>query len=163
MVAAAILAAGSATDMEIVVRAAIVFVFLLLLTRGLRRRTLANMSPFEMILLVVMGDIVQQGITQEDKSVTGGVLAATTFAVAVSALSFATWRWSRVHSLVEGRPIVILRDGVLDLAALKAERMPVEEVLHAARQEGVSSLHEVAIAVLETNGRISFIRAGNAE
>ena len=57
--------------MEIVIRASIIFFFLLLLTRGMKKRTLADMAPFEMLLLVTLGDIVQQGVTQEDFSLTG--------------------------------------------------------------------------------------------
>src|SRR3546814_11862330 len=85
--------------MEIVVRATIIFVFLLILTRGLKRRTLADMAPFEMILLVVVGDIVQQGVTQEDFSLTGAVLAASTFGFWVTVLSYVSWRWNRVGQI----------------------------------------------------------------
>src|SRR3546814_12488354 len=92
--------------MEIVVRATIIFVFLLILTRGLKRRTLADMAPFEMILLVVVGDIVQQGVTQEDFSRTGAVLAASTFGFWVSGLSYASWRWAPVGRAIDGVPLV---------------------------------------------------------
>src|SRR3546814_13994467 len=87
--------------MEIVVRATIIFVFLLILTRGLKRRTLADMAPFEMILLVVVGDIVQQGVTQEDFSLTGAVLAASTFGFWVTVLSYASWRWAPVGRAID--------------------------------------------------------------
>src|SRR3546814_2955342 len=97
--------------MEIVVRATIIFVFLLILTRGLKRRTLADMAPFEMILLVVVGDIVQQGVTQEDFSLTGAVLAAATFGFWVTVLSYASWRWAPVGRAIDGVPLVIVQDG----------------------------------------------------
>src|SRR3546814_19698897 len=97
--------------MEIVVRATIIFVFLLILTRGLKRRTLADMAPFEMILLVVVGDIVQQGVTQEDFSLTGAVLAASTIAFWVPVLSYASWRWAPVGLPIDGVPPVIVQDG----------------------------------------------------
>ena len=144
--------------MEIVVRATIIFFFLLVLTRGLKRRTLAEMAPFEMILLVVMGDIVQQGVTQEDFSLTGAILAAATFAFWVTVMSYATWRWTRVGRIVDGVPIVIVQDGKAVIEALKVERMPVDEVLEAARQKGMASLDQVRIAVLEPSGQISFIK-----
>jgi uncharacterized membrane protein YcaP (DUF421 family) len=144
--------------MEIVVRASVVFLFLLVLTRGMKKRTLADMAPFEMLLLVVLGDIVQQGVTQEDYSLTGAILAASTFAFWVTVLTYATWRWKRIGRAVDGVPLVIVQDGELIEPALRVERLPVDEVLEAARQEGLESLERVRLAVLEPSGRISFIQ-----
>jgi uncharacterized membrane protein YcaP (DUF421 family) len=143
---------------EIIVRATVVFCFLLLLTRGLKRRALADLTPFELLLLVTLGDIVQQGITQEDYSLTGAVLAGSTFAFWISVLSFLTWRWRRVAEAVSGVPLVIVQDGRPIDAALKVERLPIAEVLEAARQEGIEDLEQVKLAVLEPSGRISFIQ-----
>lgn len=144
--------------MEIVARTTIVFVFLFLLTRGLKKRALANMTPFEMLLLVTLGDIVQQGITQEDYSLTGAILAVSTFAFWISVLTYISWRSKRAGRLVGGVPLVIVQDGVPVERALAVERMPIEEVLEAARQQGIDTLAKVRVAVLEPSGRISFIR-----
>jgi len=144
--------------MEIVLRTSITFLFLLLLTRGLRRRTLGDMAPFEMILLVVLGDIVQQGVTQEDMSLTGSILAVSTFGFWITVLSYLTWRSERVARVVDGAPILIVRDGEPLEGALARERMPIAEVLEAARQEGIDDLAKVRAAVLEPSGRISFIQ-----
>lgn len=144
--------------MEIVARATVLFAFLFVLTRGVSKRSLADLSPFEMILLIVTGDLIQQGVTQEDMSVTGAVLAISTFGFWVTFLSWITWRWSTGRRIVEGVPIVIVRDGEPIEAALKAERMPVEEVLGAVRQSGLEDLREVQLAVLEVNGKISVIK-----
>ena len=144
--------------MEIVVRASIVFFFLLVLTRGLKRRTLADMAPFEMLLLVTLGDIVQQGITQEDMSLTGSILAVSSFAFWITVLSWLTWRWRRVGRLVDGVPTVIVQDGKPIDAVMAAERLPLDELHEAARQEGIDDLAKVRIAVLEPSGRISFIK-----
>ena len=143
--------------MEIIARATIVFVFLLLLTRGLKRRALGDLTPFELLLLVTLGDIVQQGITQEDYSLTGAVLAGSTFAFWISVLSFSTWRSRRVAAIVSGVPIVIVQDGKPIERTLAVERMPIAEVLEAARQKGIEDLGQVKLAVLEPSGRISFI------
>jgi uncharacterized membrane protein YcaP (DUF421 family) len=144
--------------MEIVVRASIVFFVLLLLTRGLKRRTLADMAPFEMLLLVTLGDIVQQGITQEDYSLTGAILAVSTVSFWVTVLSFVTWRWRRIGRVVDGVPMVIVRDGQPVDAVMAAERLPLDELLEAARQDGIDDLAKVRVAVLEPTGRISFIK-----
>lgn len=145
--------------MEIVVRATVMFGFLFVITRGLPRRTLADMAPFEMLLLVTVGDIVQQGITQEDFSLTGGILATCTFAGCAAMLTYATWRWRRIARIVDGAPLVIVRDGAPLVDALRVERLPLDEVLEAARQQGIGDLSAVRLAILEPNGRISFLRA----
>lgn len=145
--------------MEIIVRATVVFVFLLLLTRGTKRRALADMAPFELLLLVMLGDIVQQGITQEDYSLTGAILAASTIAFWVTVLSYLTWRSRRIGRLIDGTPTVIVMNGQTIDASLKIERLPIDEVLEAARQSGISSLSQVKLGVLEPSGKISFIRA----
>ncbi|MFP5256909.1 MAG: DUF421 domain-containing protein [Acidimicrobiia bacterium] len=144
--------------MEIVLRATATFVFLLLLTCGLRRRTLGDMAPFEMILLIVVGDIVQQGITQEDMSLTGSVIAVSTFGFWVTVLAYLTWRFRRVAEVVDGVPVLLLRDGEPIERTLAQERMPMSELLEAARQQGIDDLAQVKAAVLEPSGRISFLR-----
>ena len=143
--------------MEIVARATVTLLVLFLLTRGLSKRSLSDLSPFEMILLVILGDVVQQGITQEDMSVTGSVLVVSTIGFWIALLAWLTWRSDRARRLIEGIPLVLVRDGAPVDAALAAERMPLAEVLEAARQQGVDDLDDVRLAVLEVNGRISII------
>jgi uncharacterized membrane protein YcaP (DUF421 family) len=144
--------------MEIVLRASIIFFFLLVLTRGMKKRTLGDMAPFEMILLVTLGDIVQQGITQEDFSLTGAILAVSTFGFWITVLSWLTWRSRRLARVIDGVPVVVVQDGTPVDAVLKVERLPLEELCEAARQEGIGDLAEVRLAVLEPSGRISFIK-----
>ena len=145
--------------MEIVIRASIIFLVLLVLTRGTKKRTLADMAPFEMLLLVTLGDIVQQGITQEDYSLTGAILAVSTFAFWITVLSYVTWRWRPVGRIVDGVPVVIVQDGRPVDAVMATERMPLDELHEAARQDGIDDLAKVRVAVLEPSGRISFIKA----
>ncbi|HET9441973.1 MAG TPA: YetF domain-containing protein [Acidimicrobiales bacterium] len=145
--------------MEIVARATVIFFFIFLLTRGMKKRALAEMSPFEMILLVTLGDIVQQGVTQEDYSLTGAILAAGTFGFWVMAMTWGTWRSERLRRMIEGVPIVIVKDGEPVASALELEQMPIDEVLEAARQQGVDDLGSIHLAVLEPSGRISIIKA----
>lgn len=145
--------------MEIVLRASFIFFFLLVLTRGLKKRTLADMAPFEMLLLVTLGDIVQQGITQEDFSLTGAVLAVSTFGFWITVLSWLTWRSSRMARVIDGVPVVVVQDGRTIDEVLKVERLPLEELCESARQAGIDDLAKVRLAVLEPSGRISFIKA----
>ncbi len=148
--------------MEIVLRASIVFVFVFLLTRGLKKRALAELSPFEMILLVSLGDIIQQGITQEDQSITGAMLAASTFGFWITLLTWVTWRSKRVRTVLDGVPIVLVRDGEPIEAALRLEHMPLDEVLEAARNKGIGTLGDIKLAILEVSGKISIITAGDS-
>ena len=144
--------------MELVIRAAVMFAFLWLITRAVGKRELGQLSAFELVLLITMGDLVQQGVTQEDYSVTGAILTVGTFALLSVALSYITWRFPRSRPAVEGQPAVVVRSGEVQEKVLKYERLPMDDVLEAARKEGIRDLAEVDLAVLETDGSISFFR-----
>jgi uncharacterized membrane protein YcaP (DUF421 family) len=124
----------------------------------MRRRALSDMAPFEMLLLVVMGDIIQQGVTQEDYSVTGATLAVGTFAFWITVWTWVSYRWDGARRFLEGVPLVIVADGRPVPEALKLEQVPMADILEAARQQGIDSLEEVRLAVLEPSGQISFIK-----
>lgn len=143
--------------MELVVRATVLFFVIWGVTRGLRRRALAELSPFEMILLVVIGDIVQQGITQEDYSVTGAILVLATFATWVSLFTWVSFRFPRAERVLEGIPVVVVQDGKAIDEALKLEQVPMSDLMSAARQQGVDSLDKIKLAVLEPSGKFSII------
>jgi uncharacterized membrane protein YcaP (DUF421 family) len=144
--------------MEIIVRATIMYAGLFLLFRGTRKRSLNELSPFEMILLVSLGDIVQQAITQEDYSLTGGLSAAATFGFWVMVMTWLSYKSTRARRIIEGVPLVIVQDGKPVEAALRVEHMPLDEVLEAARQQGIDDLAAVRLGVLETSGRMSFVK-----
>lgn len=143
--------------MELVVRATVLFFVIWIVTRGLRRRALAELSPFEMILLIVIGDIVQQGITQEDYSVTGAILVLATFATWVSLFTWISFRFPRAERVLEGLPVVVVQDGKAIHEALKLEQVPMSDLMSAARQQGVDSLDKIKLAVLEPSGKFSII------
>jgi uncharacterized membrane protein YcaP (DUF421 family) len=144
--------------MEIVVRAAVVFVFLFLLLRGMGKRELAELTAFELVILVIMGDLVQQGVTEEDMSITGAVLAVGTMGLLTMGLSALAFRSKRARPLLEGVPVVLVRDGHVIDEALRLEGMAFDELLQAARHEGIGDLADVEVCVLEPDGRMSFIR-----
>lgn len=144
--------------MEIVIRAGVMFVFLWVVTRVVGKRELGQLSAFELVLLVTMGDLVQQGVTQEDYSVTGAVLTVGTFALMSVGLSYVSWRFPRTRPVLEGRPAVVVRDGAMQHDVMRMERMSDTELLEAARKEGIRDLAEVDLAVLENDGSLSFFR-----
>jgi uncharacterized membrane protein YcaP (DUF421 family) len=143
--------------MDIVLRAAVAFLFIFVLTRIVGRRELSSLQPFDLILLVTIGDLVQQGVTQNDFSVTGLVLAVGTISLLTVLFSWAGWRFRRLRPLLEGEPVIIVQEGEPLMANLNRERLTVEEILAEARHEQIDSLDKIKWAVLETSGKISFI------
>ena len=143
--------------MDIVVRAFFAFVFVFLLTRLIGRRELSTLQPFDLLLLIVVGDLLQQGVTQNDLSFTGLVLAVGMFGVLTLAMSYAGWRFPRVRPLLEPEPLILVEDGKVIERNLRKERITPEEVAGEARLQQISSLDDVQWALLESGGRISFI------
>lgn len=144
--------------MEIVLRSAAVFVFLWFLTRIIGKKELAEISSFELVLLVVIGDLVQQGVTQEDMSVTGAILATGTIALLVVTMSYVSFRWRRADRVVEGVPVVIVSDGRMVTESMRLERLTEDEVVSAAREQGIGDVADVRFGVLEPDGKFSFVR-----
>ena len=143
--------------MDIVLRATIAFAFVLLVTRVVGRRELSSLQPFDLILLVMIGDLTQQGVTQNDFSVTGIVLAVGTIAVLTFLVSYSSFRFPRLRPVLEGEPVIVLERGEPIKRNLDRNRITVDELRAAARLEGHASLDEVEWAVLETGGQLSFI------
>ena len=145
--------------MDVVIRAALMYCFLLFLTRVVGRRELSTLEPFDLILLIVLGDLIQQGVTQSDYSFTGLMLAAGTIAVMQTSVSWIGYRSPKKAGLVlEGEPIVIVQDGKCLERNTKRERIREQEVLEAARKNGIGSLDEIEWGILETSGEMTFIK-----
>ena len=145
--------------MDLVIRAAVGFFFVLFLTRVVGRRELSSLEPFDLIMLVMIGDLVQQGITQNDFSITGLMLVGGTVTLLTVAVSYSGFKFPFLRPLLEGEPVIVLQDGKPIERNLRRNRITVEELAAAARQqEGIGSLDEVDWAVLETSGSLSFIK-----
>jgi uncharacterized membrane protein YcaP (DUF421 family) len=143
--------------MDIALRAIALFLFILFLTRVLGRRELSSLAPFDLILLIVLGDAIQQGLTQDDYSVTGALIAITTLALMQRATSYLSFRFGVVRQVLEGEPVVIVQDGRVIEKNLRRERLTTAEVAEEARLNQIDSLDKVKWALLEPNGNISFI------
>jgi uncharacterized membrane protein YcaP (DUF421 family) len=143
--------------MDLVFRALVLFGCVLLLLRVVGRRELATMEPIDFILLVVLGDAIQQGLTQDDYSVTGALIVIFTIGVLQVSLAYASFRSSRVRTVMEGEPLVLIEDGNLIERNLRRARIAREELAEEARLAQVTALSDVAWAVLETSGKISII------
>jgi len=143
--------------MDLAIRAVALFGFVYLLTRIIGRRELSSMEPFDLILLIVIGDAIQQGLTQDDYSVTGAVIVIGTFAVLQILVSYLSYRLPRLRPALDGEPIVVVQDGQAIEKNMKRERITLGEVMVEARLQQVSQLDDIAWAVLETSGKISII------
>jgi uncharacterized membrane protein YcaP (DUF421 family) len=146
--------------MDIVLRAAAAFVLVFLLLRVTGRRELSTLEPFDLILLVVIGDLVQQGVTQSDMSFTGLVLAVGTFTVLAVATSWLSYRFKAMRKVLEAAPLVVVEHGKPIEHNMRAERLTLEEVAEAARLQQVASLEDVEWAIIEPTGQISIIPRG---
>ena len=145
--------------MDLVIRAAVVFLFIYLVTRVAGKRELSSMEPFDLILLVVMGDLVQQSITQSDYSVTGALIVISTITLLTVFVSWVNWRFRSMRSVLEGQPVVLVENGKLIEQNMKRERITVEDIESEGRQQQVTDIADMRWALLETSGRISVIPA----
>jgi uncharacterized membrane protein YcaP (DUF421 family) len=153
--------------MEIVYRALFVFGFLWFVTRVTGRATLGELSTFQLLLYVTMGDLIQQAITQQDYSVTASVLAIGVFALLTVAVSWLNSRFPSARPVTHGTPVIIVKDGEPLIDTLSRLRVSLDDLMAAARAQGIERLREIRLAVLETNGSMSFFtgqaRSGAAD
>jgi|SRR5579862_3101537 len=144
--------------MDLVLRATVVSWFLLLLTRVIGKRELGRLQPFDLILLIVLGDALQQGLTQDDYSLTSAILVVGTIAVLQVFVSWLSYRFPRTRPILDGDPVIIVQDGNVIERNLKRERLTVEEIAEEARKQQIAHLSDIRFAILETGGTISFIK-----
>jgi len=145
--------------MDIVLRATLAYFFILLLMRVVGRRELSTLEPFDLIMLVVVGDLIQQGVTQNDFSVVGLMIAGGTIAVLQMGVSWIGFRSpTKVGVVIEGEPMVLVEDGKWIEKNLRRERLTEGEVLSDARRDSISRLDQIEWAILETGGEITFIK-----
>jgi uncharacterized membrane protein YcaP (DUF421 family) len=143
--------------MDLVLRSIYAFGLIFLVTRAVGRRELSSMEPFDVILLVVTGDLVQQGVTQSDYSLTGATMVILTIAILTVFVAYLSYRFRRLRPILEGEPIVLVADGEIMHRNLRSQRVTVEEIESEARLSQIASLSDIRFAVLESNGKISFL------
>jgi uncharacterized membrane protein YcaP (DUF421 family) len=143
--------------MDLVIRATVIFFFIFLVTRIVGRRQLSSLEPFDLIMLVVIGDLVQQGITQSDNSVTGALTVIATIALLSVFVAWIAFRFRGARLVADGEPIILVQDGNIIERNLRRERLTVEEIEEQARQQQIESVEQIRWAILETGGQISCI------
>lgn len=143
--------------METVLRVGFIYLFLLAVLRVMGKRELSQLSPMELVMLILIPELVAQGLVREDFSMTNAVVAVTTLVSLVFITSALAYRFKRFEKLVEGSPSLLVEDGRLIGEALDRERIPSEEIAAEMRKAGIERLDQVKWVVLEAGGKISVI------
>jgi len=140
---------------ELVLRGVVVYAFLIVLLRLTGRRQVGQLAPFDLVLLLVLSNAVQNSMNAGDNSLVGGLLSATTLVVVNWLVGLATFRSRRLEAVIEGRPQVLVHNGVLFEDVLARAQLTRHELNAALRQGGCTCVEEVHTAILENNGSIS--------
>lgn len=145
--------------MDAVIRGLAIYFTLLVIIRLSGRRTLAQMTPFDLVIVLVISETTQQAMLGDDFSITNAVLLILTLFTTDIALSYLKRWWPRAAHVIDGVPTILVIDGVYDISALRGCRLDREDVMEAARsQEGIESVKDIKFAILEVSGAISIVR-----
>lgn len=144
--------------MDIVLRASAAYIFIIFMLRVIGRRELSSLGASDIVLLVVMGDLIQNGVTQSDQSISGVFLAISTFAVLTVAMSVLTFKSRRAQTLIEGQPLILVQNGEPIEKNLRSERLRIDDVAEEARAQGIEKIDEIKWCLLETSGSMSFVK-----
>ena len=148
----------SAPWWHFVLRAVAVYLLVMLLVRMSGKRAVGQFTPFDLVLLILIGNAVQNGINGGDNSLTGAAIMATTLIALNYGVAFVTSRNRKVEKFVEGVPVVLARNGKIFDHVLRRELVSREDFREALRMNGVEDVSEVELALLETNGSISVVK-----
>lgn len=147
---------------ELILRSAVVYLFLLILLRITGKRQVGQLAPFDLVLLLVLSNAVQNSMNAGDNSLIGGLIAATTLVVLNYGVGFATFRSKRLEAIVEGRPQILIHNGKIYDDVMSKAQLTRHEMDGALRQAGCATVGEVQLAMLENNGSISVIKRNEA-
>jgi uncharacterized membrane protein YcaP (DUF421 family) len=143
---------------EFVVRGMVVYLALMLLLRISGKRTVGEFTPFDLLVVILVGETAQGALTATDHSITGALIVAATLVALNYLIGFATARSQLIDKLVEGEPVVIVRDGRILDAAMRRNNLPRTDLEEAMRKAQITDPSDIAIAVLETNGEVTVIK-----
>jgi uncharacterized membrane protein YcaP (DUF421 family) len=144
--------------MDIVLRAAFAYVFIVFVLRVMGRRELSDLAPQDLVLLVVLGDLIQNGVTQSDMSITGVTIAISTFVLMTVSSSWLAFKSKRARRILQGEPLIVVQDGKPIDRNLHEERLTLDDIMEEARSNEIESLDEVKYAVVEPGGKMSFLK-----
>src|SRR5215470_7276684 len=148
---------------ELVLRSVIVYAFLLVLLRITGKRQVGQLAPFDLVLLLVLSNTVQNSMNAGDNSLIGGLISATTLVGVNLLVGLATYRSKKLEAIIEGRPQVLIHNGKLFHDVMARAKLTHHELNAALRQAGCACIEHVHSAILENNGSISVVPRNNVE
>ena len=140
-----------------VLRAVAIYVLVIVLVRVSGKRAVGQFTPFDLVLLILIGNAVQNGLNGGDNSLTGAAILATCLIALNYGVAFVASRNRTAERLLEGEPVVLARDGKVFRHVLRRELVSRDDFEEALRTAGVGGLEHVELALLETNGKISVV------
>lgn len=140
-----------------VLRAVVVYLLVMVLVRVSGKRAVGQFTPFDLVLLILIGNAVQNGLNGGDNSLTGAVILAATLILMNLGVAWLTARSQRAERIIEGVPMVLARDGVVFEDVLRRELVSLDDFHEALRMNNLADPDDVALALLETNGNISVV------
>ena len=144
--------------MDIAIRSVVLYAFVMILMRIIGRRELSSLNAIDLVLLIVLGDAIQQGLTQDDYSVTGAIIVITTIAGLQILTSYVSFRSGKARKILAGSPIVLIESGEPIMRNLRRERLTLDDLAEDMRLAQIASFDQVQWAILERNGEVSFIK-----
>lgn len=142
---------------EFVARGAMIYIIILFLVRVSGKRAVGEFTPFDLVVVILIGESTQGALTGGDESVFGAPIVAATLICLNYFLGFVSARSKKIDQLLEGEPVLVVRDGTVLSQALRRNNLPVADVAEAIRKQGLHSVKQVALGVLETNGEITIV------
>jgi uncharacterized membrane protein YcaP (DUF421 family) len=149
---------GTHVLLIIVLRTFVIYLVVLIGVRLSGKREVGQMTPFDLTLLLLISNSVQNAMTGPDTSLTGGIVAAITLLVMNYLIAEVAGANRRFRKVVEGQPSLLVHDGQIILAHMAKEHVSMDELERAMREHGINSYHDVALAVLEVDGSMSFLK-----
>lgn len=143
---------------EFILRAVVVYVVVLTMVRVAGKRALGQFTPFDMLLLILLGNAVQNALLGQDTSLGGGLILAATLIVLNYFVGWVTTRSPAVERVIDGEPVVLARHGQVLHRVLQRELVSKADFARAMRDAGCENIDEVDLALLEINGHITFLR-----
>jgi uncharacterized membrane protein YcaP (DUF421 family) len=140
---------------ELIARAVIVYLFLFAVLRFGGKKHVGDLSPFDLVVLLILSETVSGSLIGEDNSLVGGLISAATLLMIVHAMDYAAWRSKKAERIFEGTPKILVRHGRVNRDVMARERVTHSELIEALRREGHTSLTRIRFAILENDGSIT--------
>jgi uncharacterized membrane protein YcaP (DUF421 family) len=147
----------SVSVFELIIRVTVIYCGLFLLLRFIGKKHVGELAPFDLIVLLILSETVSNALTGDDKSLSGGLIAAATLLALAHLVSYISWRSKKAERLLEGKPKILVRHGKRRQEMMAQQQVTISELLEALRSHGCTNIADVRTAVLENDGKISVI------